>query len=106
MSLSVSTRAKEVILSLTKKKEGSGLRVEVRAGGCHGLEYVCSVEEEPREKDKTFEFDEVKIFIDQESLFFASDVQIGYNDALTGAGFVFTNPLSTGSCGCGISFSV
>jgi Fe-S cluster assembly iron-binding protein IscA len=34
------------------------------------------------------------------------DVTIDYVDSLSGAGFKIDNPKSTGSCGCGASFSM
>ena len=56
--------------------------------------------------DAMFEFDGLKVFIDKTSLMYMDGAEVDYVDGLHGAGFKFSNPQSSGSCGCGSSFSV
>jgi len=53
-----------------------------------------------------FEQDGFSILVDKWSKPYLDDVTVDFVDSLTGAGFKFENPNSTGSCGCGQSFSV
>ena len=58
------------------------------------------------QSDQLFEFDGLKVFIDRQSLLYMDGAEVDYVEGLHGAGFKFNNPNSTGSCGCGSSFSV
>ena len=58
------------------------------------------------QSDQIFEFDGLKVFIDKQSLLYMDGAEVDYVEGLHGAGFKFSNPNSTGSCGCGSSFSV
>ena len=37
--------------------------------------------------------------------FFMGGTELDFNDGLLDRGFVFKNPLASGTCGCGTSFS-
>ena len=93
-------------LLLAEGKEGHGLRVAVRGGGCAGFEYGLSWEEGAGENDQTLEFQGLKVFIDGMSGMYLDEVNVDYVDSLQGSGFKIGNPKATGSCGCGSSFSV
>ena len=56
--------------------------------------------------DKTFNFDELKVFVDATSLMYLKGVVVDYVETLEGAGFKFDNPNVKSTCGCGSSFSV
>ena len=62
--------------------------------------------DQAKEKDKVFEFDGVKVFIDLKSSIYLKGVSLDFEDGLKGKGFVFKNPNATNTCGCGESFSV
>ena len=87
-------------------KEGYGLRVAVKGGGCSGFEYGLTFEESAGEKDKVLEYSGLKVFLDDMSQLYLSGTSIDYVDSLAGSGFKIDNPQSSGSCGCGKSFSV
>ena len=57
-------------------------------------------------EDAVYEGHGVKVVVDPKSLPFIDGSVVDYNDGLTGAGFVIQNPSTTGTCGCGQSFSV
>lgn len=81
------------------------LRVKVMGGGCSGFQYDLYFDEHA-EGDYVFESNGVKLVSDQMSFMYLMGTQIDYVEGLQGAGFKFNNPNTTGSCGCGSSFSV
>jgi iron-sulfur cluster assembly protein len=99
--------AKIKVAETLKSKNGTGLRIGVRGGGCSGFEYVCDVNRKSNSDDTVFfEGTDHQVFIDAKSMFFLTGLVVDYNDGLTGAGFTFENPNSTGTCGCGTSFAI
>jgi iron-sulfur cluster assembly accessory protein len=85
------------------------VRAKVQGGGCAGFTYDLSFinAEEISESDEKFGNDEVVIVIDQMSLQYLDGSTIDYHeDKLGTSGFKFVNPNTTGSCGCGNSFSL
>lgn len=85
--------------------ETAGLRVRVVPGGCSGFQYSLNIEEESRQGDFILEERGVRLFVDMFSAQYLNGVQIDYVQNVMGSGFTFTNPNSTGSCGCGSSFT-
>lgn len=85
---------------------GYGLKVGIEGGGCAGLSYKFSFVEAPAEKDKTFEQEGVKIFVDPKSYLYLNGMEIDYHSDLMSSGFTFNNPNAKSACGCGTSFSV
>lgn len=83
-----------------------GLRVRVMGGGCSGFQYQMYFEKDANSGDPVFDFDGLKVFVDERSLLYINGTQIDYVESLQGAGFKFNNPNVKGSCGCGESFSV
>jgi iron-sulfur cluster assembly accessory protein len=81
------------------------LRVKVMGGGCSGFQYDLYFDESA-EGDMSFESNGVQLVADQMSFMYLMGTQIDYVEGLQGAGFKFINPNTTGSCGCGSSFSV
>lgn len=87
-------------------KENYGLRVGIEGGGCAGLSYKFTFAEKPEEKDKVFEQDGIKIFVDIKSYLYLNGMEIDYHSDIMSSGFSFKNPNAKNSCGCGTSFSV
>ena len=86
--------------------EDGGLRLGVKGGGCSGLSYAIGFDTHPRERDRIFTFDGVRVFIDPKSFVYLHGMTLDYEETLLRQGFNFINPNSTKSCGCGTSFSV
>jgi iron-sulfur cluster assembly accessory protein len=84
----------------------AGLRVGVVGGGCSGFQYSMSFDNAAGMMDKTFNFDELKVFVDATSLMYLKGVTVDYIETLEGAGFKFENPNVKSTCGCGSSFNV
>jgi iron-sulfur cluster insertion protein len=81
------------------------LRVKVMGGGCSGFQYDLYFDEKA-EGDYEFESNGIGLVSDQMSFMYLMGTTIDYVEGLQGAGFKFNNPNTTGSCGCGSSFSV
>jgi len=82
-----------------------GLRVAVVGGGCSGFSYQMNFENQVNPIDKTFEFDGLKVIVDQASWMFLKGTKLDFVDSLEGSGFKFDNPNAKTTCGCGHSFS-
>jgi iron-sulfur cluster assembly protein len=82
-----------------------GLRLGVMGGGCSGLSYSIKFDSQPRERDRIFEFDGVRVFVDPKSFLYLHGMTLDYEETLMRQGFNFINPNSSRSCGCGSSFS-
>ena len=93
-------------LLVERQTPDAGLRIAVRGGGCSGLAYVMEWAEKPREKDKIFERDGVRVFVDPKSYLYLLGTEIVYESTLMASGFKLNNPNFKGACGCGESFSV
>ena len=82
-----------------------GLRLGVLGGGCSGLSYSVKFDTQPRERDRIYDFDGVRVFVDPKSFLYLHGMTLDYEETLMRQGFNFINPNSTRSCGCGSSFS-
>jgi len=82
-----------------------GLRLGVQGGGCSGLSYVIRFENGPAERDRIFQFGDVRVFVDPKSFIYLHGMVLDYEETLMRQGFVFNNPNAQKSCGCGSSFS-
>lgn len=83
----------------------AGLRVAVVGGGCSGFTYHMAFENQANDSDNVYEFDGLKVMVDQMSEMYLDGVEIDYVESLEGAGFKFNNPNVRSTCGCGASFS-
>ena len=97
--------AVEVQRLLADETDKSGLRMEIRGGGCSGMSYGLSFDN-AQEKDHVIEVHGVKVFIDPKSAIYLKGTQLDFQSGLEGQGFVIKNPQAKSSCGCGSSFSV
>ena len=84
---------------------GGGLRVSVQPGGCSGFKYGLLIEDKAADDDLIVEQDGFKVFVDPFSAQYLNGVTIDYVSSMQGSGFTFSNPNSTGGCGCGSSFN-
>jgi iron-sulfur cluster assembly accessory protein len=83
----------------------AGLRIAVLPGGCSGFKYGLNIEEKPFDDDLVVEMAGVRVFVDAFSAQYLNGTTIDYVSSMQGAGFTFSNPNSTGGCGCGSSFT-
>jgi len=85
--------------------EEGGLRLGVMGGGCSGLSYSIKFDTRPRERDRVYNFDGVRVFVDPKSFVYLHGMTLDYEETLMRQGFNFVNPNSKRSCGCGSSFT-
>jgi iron-sulfur cluster assembly protein len=108
-SLQVTERAvKRIRIAMAKEgisPEEGGLRLGVMGGGCSGLSYSIKFDTRPRERDRIYDFDGVRVFVDPKSFLYLHGMTLDYEETLMRQGFNFINPNSSRSCGCGSSFS-
>ena len=79
------------------------LRVFVAGGGCSGLQYGMTLDEE-QEGDTVVPIGGFNVLVDEMSMGYIDGSEIDYVDSLMGAGFTVNNPNAVSSCGCGHSF--
>jgi iron-sulfur cluster assembly protein len=84
----------------------AALRVAIKGGGCSGLTYVMEWVEKPRERDRVFERDGVKVVIDPKSYLYLMGSELEFVETLMSSGFKIENPKIKAACGCGESFAI
>jgi iron-sulfur cluster assembly protein len=83
----------------------AGLRLAVVGGGCSGFSYSMAFENKPSMLDKTYDYEGLKVYVDQASMLYLEGAEVDYVETLEGSGFKFNNPNVKSTCGCGSSFS-
>ena len=91
---------------ISKKPSGTFFRIAVKGGGCSGMTYKMSFDNEEKEFDKIFESEGLKILCDLQSWMYLKGTNVEYSDDMLNGGFKITNPNAERTCGCGTSFSV
>lgn len=87
-------------------KENFFIRVGVQGGGCSGLMYQLTFDNQEQEGDKSFEDNGIKVVVDKKSFLYLVGTTLDFSGGLNGKGFVFQNPNADRTCGCGESFSL
>jgi iron-sulfur cluster assembly protein len=103
LSPSAATKLQEILVQ-KGVAETHGLRVFVQGGGCGGMKYGMTFDNNPRADDEIYVQHGLKVIVDPISLFYISGARIDWVDSLMGGGFNIENPNATSSCGCGSSF--
>ena len=81
------------------------LRVFVQGGGCSGLSYGFTLDEEQAEDDWDFEQDGIHVLVDSMSGGYLQGATVDYKEDNYGSAFTITGMEATTTCGCGSSFS-
>jgi len=81
------------------------LRIFVEGGGCSGLNYGFTMDEETAEDDWALEFSGVQVLVDSTSGNYLQGAEIDWREDQYGASFSIKNPQAKTTCGCGSSFS-
>lgn len=85
----------------------AGIRVQITPGGCSGFKYNLTITNDMESDDEIITLiNGVKVFIDPFSSQYLDGTTIDFKSTLDASGFTFSNPNSTGECGCHESFSV
>ena len=106
-SINITDRAISKIQEVLENQNKSYFRIRVKGGGWSGFQYVFQSESEINDqKDQIFEFGNLKVIIDKNSLPFIEAAELDYKDEMIGSSFSISNPNAKSSCGCGSSFSL
>ena len=70
------------------------------------MQYGFTFDQELAEDDFVIELNAFKLAVDSVSMQYLEGATIDYKQDLMESRFVIQNPNSTGSCGCGSSFSI
>ena len=81
------------------------LRVFIQGGGCSGMSYGFTFDEEQNEDDFDFSYEEVRVLVDSMSMEYLRGANIRYEESAMGSSFVIDNPNAQTTCGCGSSFN-
>ncbi len=102
-----SKAADEIKKIMTQEQEDDlKLRIGVQGGGCSGLSYFMTIEQNQTENDRKINMHDINLIIDSKSAMYLDGTVVDFSDGLNGKGFVFNNPNAQRTCGCGSSFSV
>jgi iron-sulfur cluster assembly accessory protein len=102
----VTETASSRLAAMMREKEltGYALRVFVAGGGCSGLQYGMTFDDETRDGDSEFYAGDLRVVVDPISAGYLMGASIDFVDSLMGGGFKIDNPNAVSSCGCGHSF--
>lgn len=98
--------AKQISKQLKARGSGIGLTLGTKISGCSGFSYVLGYADEQAEDQTIFEQFGVKVLIKEGDLDRLKGIELDYAKEGINEAFKFSNPNSTGECGCGKSFSV
>ena len=101
--ISLTNKAIQKIKQLTINSNKFALRLDLKKGGCAGMEYTMEYVTEPDQNDEIIEQDGVRVLIAPMAQMFLFGTEIDYETSLLESGFKFKNPNVTEACGCGES---
>jgi iron-sulfur cluster insertion protein len=81
------------------------IRVFVQGGGCSGMQYGFTIDEEQNEDDFEIPAGSMSVLVDSISAQYLINANIDYVEDLSGSQFKISNPQAQTTCGCGSSFS-
>lgn len=83
-----------------------GIRVSLARKGCENLSYTMNYTDKHEKFDEVVEADGLKVFVDSQAVMYLIGTEMDYVSNDLSQEFVFHNPNTKSSCGCGKSFSV
>lgn len=104
-AITMTTAAVDKVRELLTQENDPGLalRIFVAGGGCSGLQYGMTLDEE-QDGDTVLQQEGFRVLLDEMSIGYIDGSEVDYVDSLMGAGFTVNNPNAVSSCGCGHSF--
>ena len=105
--LTVSESAIAKIQSILAEENNPNLklRVFVQGGGCSGMQYGFTLDEEQNDDDWNLDVNGVQVLVDSMSGGYLQGAVIDYKESEMGSSFSISNPQAETTCGCGSSFS-
>ncbi|MDX8408684.1 MAG: iron-sulfur cluster assembly accessory protein [Mariprofundales bacterium] len=104
----VTAAAQEHLRRQLAASGGHWLRLSLRRAGCSGLEYVWQPVDAPSDGDLLLcEDSGLHLCVDAADYARAlRGLRVDYQQDMLSSALVYSNPNQTGSCGCGVSFTV
>ena len=101
--ISLTPKALEKIKNIVLSSGKYALRLDLKKGGCAGMEYFMEYVDAPEKNEEVIEFDGTKIIVAPLAQMYLFGTVIDYEDGILESGFKFKNPNVTEACGCGES---
>ena len=106
--ITITNRAKNVLLDLIRKDNGKAAFLYLKGGGCNGFSYkfkILNEEKKPNKLDEILKIDDYKLFLCNKSFMFLLGTNIDFKEDIMGSRFDFQNNNIDSKCGCGTSFN-
>lgn len=97
------TKIKDIIID--EKNPLLKLRVFIEGGGCSGMNYNFTLDEEQSDDDFVIEDHDTFLLVDGASMEYLRGATIDYVESIHGSNFSISNPNAQTTCGCGSSFN-
>ena len=105
LTVSESAIAKIQFILAEENNPNLKLRVFVQGGGCSGMQYGFTLDEEINDDDWNLDIGGVQILVDSMSGGYLQGAEVDFKEDQYGANFSIKNPNAQTTCGCGSSFS-
>lgn len=107
MNIMITESAQGKIAEILSEENNPSLRLRmfVQGGGCSGMSYGFSLDEEKNEDDFEIPAGSSSVLVDSMSFQYVDGATVDYVEDLQGSRFSINNPQAKTSCGCGSSFS-
>ena len=107
--ITVTDSAVEKLKEIIKEEDNPDIKIRmfISGGGCSGMQYGFTLEEEPANED---DFDlevapGVHMLVDAMSGQYVQGAEVDWQESAQGSQFAIKNPNASTTCGCGSSFS-
>jgi len=101
--ISLTNKAADKVKELILSQKKYALRLDLKKGGCAGMEYSMQYVDAAAENEEVVEFDGARIIVAPLAQMYLFGTTIDYEDGLLESGFKFSNPNVSEACGCGES---
>ena len=101
--ISLTNKAADKVKELIISQKKYALRLDLKKGGCAGMEYSMQYVDAAAENEEVVEFDGARIVVAPLAQMYLFGTTIDYEDGLLESGFKFNNPNVSEACGCGES---
>ena len=108
VNIQISETAKQRMLKVIAATSGAiAMRLAVKKTGCSGYSYELTPVFHINPQDLVVDIqDAFKLYVDINSYVFLKGLMIDYVKQGLQTKFVYQNPMQTGQCGCGESFTI